>query len=80
MWSLWFGSTWLSSSAACRRYRNGSCKCLTHTNVLQFFVEAGGEPGYKLLVNHLLPLLAKLVSDTQAEVSVVHYIPCATHI
>ena len=45
-----------------------SVNCLVTKICLQFFVEAGGEPGYKLLVNHLLPLLAKLVSDPQAEV------------
>ena len=44
-------------------------------SALQFFVEAGGEPGYKLLVNHLLPLLAKLVSDPQAEVRPVAECP-----
>ena len=39
---------------------------------LQFFVEDGGESGYTLLVNSLLPLLSKLVGDPQAEVSRIH--------
>ena len=34
-------------------------------------MEQGGEAGYTLLVNSLLPLLSKLVGDSQAEVRVL---------
>ena len=34
----------------------------------RFFVRSGGETGYRLLVNTLLPLLSQLVSDSQAAV------------
>lgn len=36
---------------------------------LQYCITHGGEPGYRLILETMLPLLAKLLGDRQEEVS-----------